>query len=97
MHQSLIQCLDCRFIAVKFPFFKENGFIHENLTGRTLKNIAIFFIYISVIRVKMFVLKHWVFMEDIWNFNKWKSLIIDEKCWMLWNAVLREAIILPSK
>ena len=53
--------------------------------------------YSGVIRVKMFVLKHWVFFEDIWNFNKWKSLIIDEKCWMLWNAVLREAIILLSK
>ena len=36
--------------------------------------------YSGVIRVKMFVLKHWVFLEDIWNFNKWKLLIIDEKC-----------------
>ena len=22
----------------------------------------------------MSVLKHWVFLEDIWNFNKWKLL-----------------------
>ena len=28
--------------------------------------------YSGVIRVKMFALKHCVFMEDIWNFNKWK-------------------------
>ena len=28
---TLIQCLDCHFIAVKFYLFKENGFIHENL------------------------------------------------------------------
>ena len=27
----------------------------------------------------MFVLKHWIFFEDISNFNKWKSLIIDKK------------------
>ena len=53
--------------------------------------------YSGVIRVKMFVLKHWVFLEDIWNFNKWKSLIIDEKPWMLWKAMLRETIILLSK
>ena len=44
--------------------------------------------YSGVIRVKMFVLKHWIFFEDISNFNKWKSLIIDKKCWMLRNAVL---------
>ena len=49
--------------------------------------------YSGVIRVKMFVLKHWVFLEDIWNFNKWKSLMIDEKCWMLWRAMLRETVI----
>ena len=36
----------------------------------------------------MFVLKAWIFFEDISNFNKWKSLIIDKKCWMLRNAVL---------
>ena len=36
----------------------------------------------------MFVLKHWIFFEDISNFNKWKSLIIDKKCWMLRNATL---------
>ena len=36
----------------------------------------------------MFVLKHWIFFEDISNFNKWKSLIIDKKCWMLRNAML---------
>ena len=53
--------------------------------------------YSSVIRVKMFVLKHWVFLEDIWNFNKWRSLIIDEKYRMLWKAMLRETIILLSK
>ena len=45
--------------------------------------------YSGVIRVKMFVLKHWVFLDDIWDFNKCKSLIIDEKCWMLWTAMLR--------
>ena len=39
--------------------------------------------YSGVIRAKMFVLKHWVFIEDIWNFNKWKLFIIDKKCWML--------------
>ena len=36
----------------------------------------------------MFVLKHWIFFEDISNFNKWKSLIIDKKCWMLRNVML---------
>ena len=36
----------------------------------------------------MFVLKHWIFFEDISNFNKWKSLIIDKRCWMLRNAML---------
>ena len=36
----------------------------------------------------MFVLKAWIFFEDISNFNKWKSLIIDKKCWMLRNAML---------
>ena len=36
----------------------------------------------------MFVLKHWIFFEDIPNFNKWKSLIIDKTCWMLQNAML---------
>ena len=44
--------------------------------------------YSGVIRVKMFVLKHWIFFEDISNFNKWKSLIIDKKCWMLRNVML---------
>ena len=44
-------------------------------------------------RDKMFVLKHWAFLEDILNFNKRKSLIIDENCWMLWKAMLRETII----
>ena len=42
----------------------------------------------GVIRVKMFVLKHWIFFEDIPNFNKWKSLIIEKTCWMLQNAML---------
>ena len=36
----------------------------------------------------MFVLKHWMFFEDISIFNKWKSLIKDKKCWMLRNAML---------
>ena len=36
----------------------------------------------------MFVLKHWIFFEDISNFNKWKSLIIDKKFWMLRNVML---------
>ena len=44
--------------------------------------------YSDVIRVKMVVLKRWIFFEDIWNFNKWKSLIKDKKCWMLQNAML---------
>ena len=44
--------------------------------------------YSGVIRVKMFVLKHWAFLEDIWNFNKWKLLITDKKCWMSWKAML---------
>ena len=35
--------------------------------------------YSGAIRVKMFVLKHWIFFEAISNFNKWKSLIIDKK------------------
>ena len=46
--------------------------------------------YSGVIRVKMFVLKHWIFFEDISNFNKWKSLIIDKKCWMLRNPILSQ-------
>ena len=37
--------------------------------------------YSDVIRVKIFALKQLLFLEDIWNFNKWKLLIIDEKCW----------------
>ena len=45
----------------------------------------------------MLVLKHWVFIEDIWNFNKWKSLIVDENCWMLWKAMPKETIIVLSK
>ena len=36
---SLIQCVDCGFVAVKYLFFNENGFIHENLTWQTLKKI----------------------------------------------------------
>ena len=44
--------------------------------------------YSGVIRVKLFVLKHWIFFEDISNFNKWKSLIIDKKFWVLRNAML---------
>ena len=51
-----------------------------------------FLSYSDVIKVKMFVLKHWVFLEDIWNFNKWKLLIIDEKCYMLMKAMLMETI-----
>ena len=39
---------------------------------------------------KSFALKHWIFFEDILNVNKWKSLIIDKKCWMLRNAILRK-------
>ena len=53
--------------------------------------------YFSVIRVNMCVLKHWVFLEDIWNFSQWKSLIIDEEYWMLWKAMLRETIISPPQ
>ena len=52
-------------------------------------------LFSDVIRVKMFVLKHWIFLEGISNFNKCKSLTIDRKCWMLQNA--RETIILLSK
>ena len=36
----------------------------------------------------MFVLKHLIFFEDISNFNKWKSFIIDKKFCMLRNALL---------
>ena len=43
--------------------------------------------YSDVISVKVFVLKHWIFSEDMSNFNKWKFLIIDKKCWMLRNAM----------
>ena len=43
--------------------------------------------YSGVIRVKLFVLKRWIFFDDI-SFNKWKSLIIGKKCWMLQNAML---------
>ena len=39
---------------------------------------------------KSFALKHWIFFEDILNVNKWKSLIIDKKCWMLRNAMLSQ-------
>ena len=35
-------------------------------------------------------MKHWIFFEEISNFNKWKSLIIDKKCWMLRNAMLSQ-------
>ena len=42
------------FIAVKFPLFKENGFIHENLTGQTLKKIEISFRYINNIPTYFF-------------------------------------------
>ena len=51
----------------------------------------------GVIRFKIFVLKHSIFFEDISNFNKWKSLIIDKKCWTLRNAMLREMVILLPK
>ena len=44
----------------------------------------------DLIRVKMFVFKHCVFLRDIWNFNKWKSLIINKKCWMLWRSNAKE-------
>ena len=44
--------------------------------------------YSDVIMIKMFVLKHRIFFEDISNFKKWKSLIIDKKCWTLRNAAL---------
>ena len=50
--------------------------------------------YSDVSRVKMFVLKLWVFLKDIWNFIKWMSLIKDEKCWVLWKTMLKGAIIL---
>ena len=51
MQQSLIQCPDCRFIAVKFLLFKENGFIHEPFPGRTLKKIGISRLDIFVIYI----------------------------------------------
>ena len=35
----------------------------------------------------MFILKHWIFFEDISNFSKWKSLIIGKKYWMLRNGM----------
>ena len=44
--------------------------------------------YSGVIRLKMFALKQWVFLEHIWNFSKWKSLVKDEKYWMLRKAML---------
>ena len=53
--------------------------------------------YSGVIRIKMFVLNHWVFLEDIWNFKKWKSLTIDETCWMLCKAMVKETITLLPK
>ena len=53
--------------------------------------------YSGIIRVKMFVLKHWIFFEYISSFKKQKSLIIDKKCWMLQNAMLRETIIFLPK
>ena len=56
-----------------------------------------FLSYSGLIMVKMFTLKHWVFMEGIWNFNKRKSLIIDEKRGMLWKSMLKETKILLSK
>ena len=50
--------------------------------------------YSDMIRIKMFSLKRWVFLEDIWNFRQWKSLITNEQYWMLWRAMIREVIIL---
>ena len=53
--------------------------------------------YSDVIRVKMLVLKHWVFLEDVWNFNKWKSLNRNERFRMLCKTMLRETIVLLPK
>ena len=50
--------------------------------------------YSDMIRIKMFSLKRWVFLEDIWSFRQWKSLITNEQYWMLWRAMIREVIIL---
>ena len=46
----------------------------------------------DLIRVKMFIFKQWVFLRNVWNFNKWKSLIINEKCWMLRKSNAKENI-----
>ena len=48
----------------------------------------LFLSYSGVIGVKIFVLKHWDFLEDILNFNKLKPLIRDKRCWMSWKAIL---------
>ena len=59
IHQSLIQCLDCRFIVAKFLLFKENtrnDFIHGNLPMRTFfkkQKIRISFMNITNIPVCM--------------------------------------------
>ena len=64
----MFQKIDCILKSNSLPTPKPNPLFN-------------FLCYSGVTRVKIFVLKHWMFLEDIWNFNKWKSLIIHEKCW----------------
>ena len=59
--------------------------------------VVTLFCYFGVIRIKMFVLKHWIFFEDISNFNKWKSLIKGKKMLELRNALLWETLTLLPK
>ena len=71
-----------RFLPVKRLFQKIDCILKSNSLPTPKPNPLLNFLcYSGVTRVKIFVLKHWMFLEDIWNFNKWKSLIIHEKCW----------------
>ena len=75
-----------RFLPVKDNSKKSTAFrnqIPSPLPTPFLTRLS----YSGVIRVKMFVLKHWIFFENISSFNKGESFIIDKKC-MLRNAML---------
>ena len=86
----ILKARKLQFLSIFLPRYSKKWTAQWNQMPSPPSAPAPLFSLSHVNALKMFILKHWLFWKDIWNFSKWKSLIIDNKCWMLWKALLKE-------
>ena len=91
------QTFICKEIKKMKCITQSNHLLTPNFPRHPSLCLSLSVSYSGLVRMEMFILMNSVSLEDTWNFCKWKSLIIDEKCFMIWKAMLSVTTILLSK